>query len=579
MGRGLEFRPVDKSRQSNQFACMSGGERVNMVTQGRALARHEAHEEDWWRTAVIYQIYPRSFASTTDGVGDLPGITSRLDYVASIGVDAVWLSPFYSSPQNDHGYDVADYRDVDPMFGTLTDATALIARAGELGLKVIVDLVPNHTSNEHPWFREALASGKGSPARERYWFRDGKGENGELPPTDWESVFGGPAWTRVEDGQWYLHLFDSSQPDLNWDHPEVREEFDSILRFWLDRGVAGFRVDVAHGLAKDPALPDFASHAAMIAGLGDDAPAGPEPMWDRDEVHEIYRRWRRVLDEYPESMMCGEVWVGDGERRSRYVRADEMHQCFNFAFLSSPWNATDIGSVIADSLAANDAVGAPTTWVLSNHDVIRTVSRMGLSETGKGPNGLFASDERPDLALGERRAKAAQLLMLALPGAAYLYNGEELGLPEHDHLPDEVRQDPAFERTGRAEPGRDGCRIPLPWEADKPGAGFSPTGETWLPQPHGWADYAADRQKDDPDSYLSFIRQALAYRARYGLGGAGLTEREAPEGALVYDIGELRVMTVFTGTATIPDGWRVLLASAAVEDEIGPDTTVWLARS
>lgn len=546
---------------------------------GRAPARHESRGDAWWRTAVIYQIYPRSFASQSDGVGDLAGITARLPYIASVGVDAIWLSPFYRSPQRDHGYDVADYRDVDPMFGTLDDATELIDRANELGLKVIVDLVPNHTSDQHPWFQAALAAGPGSKERERYWFRQGRGENGELPPTDWESVFGGPAWTRLEDGQWYLHLFDSSQPDLNWDHPEVREEFESILRFWLDRGVAGFRVDVAHGLAKDPSLPDFATHAAMIAGLDEGESAGPEPMWDRDEVHEIYRDWRRVLDEYPDSMMCGEVWVSDDRRRSAYVREDEMHQCFNFAFLSSPWTEADIGAVISRSLQANDAVGAPTTWVLSNHDVIRTVSRMGLSRTGKGPNGLFASDERPDLVLGNRRAKAAQLLMLALPGAAYLYNGEELGLPEHDCLPNEARQDPAFFRTKGAEAGRDGCRIPLPWRADQPGAGFSPTGETWLPQPEGWEAYATDRQEDDPDSYLNFIRQALAYRARYGLGGAGLTEREAPAGALAYDIGELRVITSFTAHVPVPQGWRVLISSAEVDESIDPETTAWLIRA
>lgn len=529
--------------------------------------------DQWWRSAVIYQVYPRSFKSTGGPVGTLPGITSKLDYIASIGVDALWLSPFYRSPQKDAGYDVADYRDVDPLFGTLADAEEMLARAKELGLKVIVDIVPNHTSDQHVWFQEALESGPGSVARERYWFREGRGEDGELPPTDWASVFGGPAWTRVDDGQWYLHLFDSSQPDLNWELDEVREEFESILRFWLGRGVSGFRIDVAHGLMKDPSLPDWQDQWEMVTGR-DETDMAPAPMWDQDSVHEIYRSWRRILDEYG-AMMCAEAWVTDPKRRSLYVRHDECHQCFNFSFLASPWTAGDMHSTIRESYAVNRKVGAPTTWVLSNHDVVRLPSRMGLEKTGKGPNGITSEDPQPDFELGTKRARAAQLLMLALPGSAYLYNGEELGLPEHTSLPGEARQDPTYARTEGAEAGRDGCRIPLPWSADEPGAGFSPDGQTWLPQPEGWEEFAVDRQDNDPDSYLSFMRAALAYRSLHGLGTAKIHD-ESKGGLLDYRVGDVRVMTCFNDEAPVPDGWRVLLSSSPVSDTIGPDTTVWL---
>ncbi|WP_054952470.1 glycoside hydrolase family 13 protein [Flaviflexus massiliensis] len=532
--------------------------------------------DQWWSSAVIYQIYPRSFKSTTDGVGDLPGITSKLPYLAGLGVDAVWISPFYTSPQKDHGYDVSDYRDVDPLFGTLEDATTLLARAKELGIKVIVDLVPNHTSDQHPWFQKALKAGPGSPERNLYWFRDGRGENGELPPTNWRSVFGGPAWTQVEDGQWYLHLFDSSQPDLNWENPLVREEFESILRFWLERGVAGFRVDVAHGLMKDPALPDWDHDWEMVSGLDDDSVPAP-PMWDRDEVHDIYRDWRKIVDSYG-GMMCAEAWVHDDERRSLYVRPDEFQQCFNFSFLASPWDRASLQEVIAQSYEVNNRVGAPTTWVFNNHDVVRLPSRMGLPVTGKGPNGIFPTDPQPDLELGSRRARAAQLLMLALPGSAYLYNGEELGLPEHTSLADEYRQDPNFRRTEGTEAGRDGCRIPLPWDSTLPGAGFSPTGETWLPQPDGWEEYAPDRQIVNPDSVHTMITTALKLRKEHGLGTAQIKDHTT-EDALEYQVGDIRVITAFDRELPVPDGWQVLLSSQPVTDTIGPNTTCWLQKT
>ncbi|WP_405425311.1 alpha-amylase family glycosyl hydrolase [Streptomyces erythrochromogenes] len=396
---------------------------------------------DWWRDAVIYQVYVRSFAdSDGDGIGDLRGVRSRLPHLARLGVDAVWLTPFYVSPQADGGYDVADYRAVDPLFGDLADADELVRAAHGLGLRVIVDVVPNHTSEQHPWFRAALAGEPG--ARERYLFRRGRGADGSLPPNDWESIFGGPAWTRVADGDWYLHLFAPEQPDLDWTHPEVTAEFDSVLRFWLDLGVDGFRIDVAHGMVKADGLPDI-GRGAQATLIGTE----PLPFFDQDGVHEIHRAWRRLLDSY-EGRRIGvaEAWAPSSERLALYVRPDELHQAFNFRFLNCPWDPEAMRTVIDESLSATTAVGAPTTWVLSNHDVVRHVTRYG-----GGRQGLA-------------RARAAALLMLALPGSAYLYQGEELGLPEVTDLPPESRQDPAFRRGRRPQ-------FPVPAGAPAPGSG------------------------------------------------------------------------------------------------------------
>lgn len=547
---------------------------------------HVTHGPEWWRSATIYQVYPRSFASSSGPVGDLRAITGHLDHLVELGVDALWLSPFYRSPQRDGGYDVADYRDVDPLFGTLADADALIARAHVLGLRVIIDLVPNHTSDEHAWFRAALEAGPGSPERDRYIFR-----TDPQPPNNWRSMFGGSAWQRVserddapgsgweEDDSWYLHIFDTTQPDLNWENPEVWEEFRSILRFWLDRGVDGFRVDVAHGLVKLAGLPDWDGEYHMAEGTGT-----PAPMFDQEGVHDVYRDWRRVLDEYDgERMLVAEAWINPADRLARYVRPDEMNQAFNFDFLASPWDAAALHAVIEQSLAANDAVGATTTWVLSNHDVVRHASRFGLPYTGKREGGIGPEDPQPDAAVGLRRARAASLLMLALPGSAYLYQGEELGLPEHTTLPDSARQDPAFLRTGGAFRGRDGCRVPLPWVADAPGFGFSPDGATWLPQPRRWARLAVDVQRDDPDSTFSLYRHALRLRREWDLGNAGL-EWDADllsDAVLAFRStspgrADVRVVAVFDAVVPVPAGWAVALASSPATGVIPPDTTAWL---
>ena len=547
-------------------------------------------------------MYPRSWAdSNGDGVGDLPGITAKLPYLRDLGVDALWISPFYTSPMADAGYDVADYRDIDPLFGTLADADKLIARAHELDLRVIVDLVPNHSSDEHEWFKAALAAGPGSPERERYLFRDGKGENGELPPNDWQAIFGGNAWTRVSDAdgnpeQWYLHLFDPKQPDFNWNNPEVRDEFVSILTFWLDRGVDGFRVDVAHSLIKADGLPDHAAHAQM-AGTGDASHDNGGPMWDQEGVHEIYRAWRELLDSYnprdtegydsaADRAMCAEAWVSPPERLARYVRPDEFHQAFNFAFLETPWRAADLHESITSSYRSNDSVGAPTTWVLSNHDVVRHATRLALPVGQPRPNGIRAEDPQPDAALGLRRALAATALELALPGGAYLYQGEELGLPDHTTMPDEARQDPTWDRSEHTEAGRDGCRVPMPWVKDAPSFGFGPSEATWLPQPEVYGDLAVDQQDGVAGSTLEFYRRMLRERHARELGSGSLTWVEGAGDDVVAFVNsrdgheDLWVVTNFGEPVALPDDAFVVLSSGDADSlTVERDVTVWFTRA
>ena len=556
----------------------------------------------WWRTAVVHQVYPRSFAdSTGDGVGDLPGVTAHLDHLADLGVDGLWLSPVYASPMNDGGYDVADYRSIDPVFGTLADADALVAAAHARGLRVLMDLVPNHTSSDHAWFREALAAAPGSEERARYLFRDGRGPGGDQPPNDWRSVFGGPAWDRVVEadgapGQWYLHLFDATQPDLDWSNPQVRAELEDVIRFWLDRGVDGFRVDVAHGLVKAEGLPDWdpdVPPGATTAPLADGAPDGPAdpspgsgraqrraPMWDQEGVHEVYRSWRALVDSYDgDRTLVAEAWVEPAERMARYVRPDEMQQTFAFQLLAAPWEAGALREGISQALATTAAVGASATWVLSNHDVVRHTTRLALPPADDLHAGVLPTQEQPDEALGLRRGRAATLVMLALPGAAYLYQGEELGLPEHTTLPDDVRCDPSFAREGGRIAGRDGCRVPLPWVAGAEGFGFGPSGATWLPQPPSWARYAADVERDDPASTLSMYREALALRRSRGLGGGSLTWREdlGPQVLALTVAGVLVVANLGSGPVPVPAGAQVLLASGPLPGgEIPVDTTAWL---
>ena len=541
------------------------------------MLQHEAVAgTEWWRSGVIYQIYPRSFAdSNGDGMGDLVGITKHLGDIADLGVDAVWLSPFYSSPQKDAGYDVSDYRGVDPLFGSLADFDALVDRAHELNLRVMIDLVPNHTSEQHNWFQEALVSPVGSAARNYYHFKDGRGESGELPPNNWQSMFGGPAWTRLEDGQWYLHLYDSSQPDLNWENPAVHREFEAILRFWLDRGIDGFRVDQPHAMAKAPGLPDHpyveTAGAGFIEGQAD------PPMWFQDSVHEIFRSWRKILESYPgDRAMCGEAYVLPLAKMALWVRPDEFHQTFNFRFLDAGWDRQALVSAINESFEAFDAVGAPSTWVLNNHDVIRHVSRFGgdfgrtTASDGIGPDAV-----QPDNALGLVKARAATLFMLGLPGASYLYQGEELGLPEHTTLAAKFRQDPTFFRTNGKRVGRDGARVPLPWLKGGTTNGFTQAETAWLPQPETFAELSRDQQTAS-DSTLGMYKDALKLRSELRLGQGSFSWVEE-DTVLSYQNQNVVVVHNFGDSpAALPDG-EVLIASAPLgSGKLPANVTAWL---
>lgn len=523
--------------------------------------------DDWWRSAAIYQVYVRSFADGDgDGTGDLAGVRARLPYLAELGVDAIWFTPWYRSPLADGGYDVADYRVIDPAFGTLAEAEKLIAEARDLGIRTIVDIVPNHVSDQHPWFRAALAAGPGSPERELFHFRPGRGENGELPPNNWPSQFSGETWTRVPDGEWYLHLFTAQQPDLNWAHPAVRQEHEDVLRFWFQRGAAGVRIDSAALLAKDPALADAAD--------------GDETGYvDRDELHDIYRSWRAVADEY-DGVLIGELWVPDPERFARYLRPDELHTAFNFDFMSRSWDAAELRASIDNTLAYHAPVGAPATWVLCNHDVTRTVTRYGREDTRFD----FAAKRfgtPTDLSRGLRRARAAALLSLALPGSVYLYQGEELGLPEVEVARDRI-EDPMHFRSGGVDPGRDGCRVPLPWAARGVSCGFGNAGEPWLPQPDDWGTYSVENQDADPASMLALYRAALRLRAAEpGFGGLDLTWLPAPDGTLAFAREDGLVCVVNLGAAEpvqLPSYQRLLLSSDALDADgrLPSDTAVWL---
>jgi alpha-glucosidase len=527
----------------------------------------------WWRDAVVYQVYVRSFADANgDGIGDLAGVRARLPYLHDLGVDALWFNPWYPSPGADAGYDISDYRSIDPAFGTLREAEGLIAEARALGIRTIVDVVPNHVSSEHPWFRAAVASAPGSPERARFWFRRGRGANGEEPPNGWQSIFGGSAWTRTDgdDGEWYLHLFAPEQPDLNWTHAEVWAEHEDVLRFWFDRGAAGVRIDSAALLVKDP---DLAEETA-------EAGPGEHPFTDRDALHDVYRRWRAIADSYAEPrLLVGEIWLPDADRFARYLRPDELHTAFNFDFLGCPWDAGRMRSSIQGSLAVHTPVDAPATWVLSNHDVTRPVTRYGRDDTS------FAFESKragtpTDLPRGLRRARAAALLAMALPGSLYVYQGEELGLPEVEDIPVERKQDPMWLRSGGIDPGRDGCRIPIPWSGDAPPYGFSPdVVRTWLDQPTDWAALTVEAESSDPASMLSLYRAGLRLRKQAPWGAGEFRWVSSGDDVLAFARGDAFACLVNFGLepVALPADAEVVIASNDLEGGAVPqDTTVWL---
>jgi len=535
---------------------------------------------DWWRSAVIYQIYPRSFADGNgDGTGDLAGARSRLPYLHDLGVDAVWLTPWYLSPLADGGYDVADYRQIDPAFGDLAQAEAFIREAADLGIRTIIDIVPNHISSAHEWFQAALAAGPGAPERERFWFRPGRGPGGDELPTNWVSSFQGSTWTRTTNpdgtpGDWYLHLFTPEQPDLNWNHPDVRAEHEAVLKFWFDRGVAGIRIDSAAVIIKDPDLPEVPSDEAAIA-------PGAHPFIDRDAIHEVYRSWRRIADSYdPPRVLVGEIWLPDTQRFAAYLGDQEMHTAFNFDFMAQPWSASALRQSIQTTLAAHASVGAPTTWVLSNHDVTRPVTRYGREDTS------FAFLAKrfgtpTDLELGTRRARAACLITAALPGCLYLYQGDELGLPEDEELPLACIQDPMHFRSGGVDPGRDGCRVPLPWTSEPAGNfGFSDSDDpapAWLPQPQWWGRYGARAQADDPASMLALYRDALRLRRASIDPEARLEWLSLGEDVIAFARGQFACIANLSTRAVDLPAAEVLLSSRQLDGHrLEPDCAVWL---
>ncbi len=514
----------------------------------------------WWSRALFYQVYPRSFCDHSgDGVGDIDGVTSRLDYLGMLGADAIWLNPVTVSPMADHGYDVADPRGVDPLFGGLDSLDRLIEAAHARNIRVLMDLVPNHTSAQHPWFQAALAAGAGSRQRGRYFFREGSGADGLHPPNNWVSVFGGCAWTRVAEpdgtpGQWYLHLFDAEQPDLNWENPEVFEDLEKTLRFWLERGLDGFRIDVAHGMAKPPGLPDMpTTDTALLVDDSDD------PRFNHSTVHDIHRGIRTVLDDYPDAVAVGEVWVSDNTQFAQYLRPDELHLGFNFRLVKAGFRADEIRDAIENSLAAAALADAIPTWTLSNHDVGREVSRYGGGD------------------IGLARARAMALVILALPGAVFIYNGEELGLPDVE-LPDHALQDPVWERSGHLERGRDGCRVPLPWQGESPPFGFSTNPNTWLPMPPEWATFTVEGQLASPESTLMFFRTAIRLRRKRDQPDCAVEWLRSPPGVVTFRAtgGPMCLLNAGPDPVPLPAG-ELLLASGAVADGmLPPDTAAWL---
>ncbi|MET0693930.1 MAG: glycoside hydrolase family 13 protein, partial [Propionibacteriaceae bacterium] len=483
----------------------------------------------------------------------------------------------YPSALADGGYDVADYRDVAPELGTLADFDDLVAHAHSVGIRIIVDIVPNHTSDLHPWFAEALASAPGSAARARYIFRDGTGPDGSEPPSDWISHFGGSAWTRVPDGQYYLHLFAHEQPDLNWDNREVRDDFLHTLRFWSDRGVDGFRVDVAHALAKDLSEP-LRSKPELEGNLPLD---GSDPLYDRNEVHEIYAEWRQVFNSYdPPRTAVAEAFSAP-ERRALYARPTGLGQAFNFDLLKATYGAQSFRDVITFCLNEADKTGSSSTWVLSNHDVVRHASRYGVPIGTDLDAWLMSGGTLPvqDEAQGLRRARMATLLMLALPGSAYLYQGEELGLHEVADLPLDSLQDPIWERTLNVKKGRDGCRVPLPWSADGDSYGFG-AGPSWLPQPAGFTQTAVSAQNGRADSTLELYREALRLRRQLQtVESLEWVETGNPDVIHFVRPGGWHCISNFgTTPAELPAGVVRVASGALTDGQLPGETTVWFTE-
>ncbi|MGI9646805.1 MAG: alpha-amylase family glycosyl hydrolase [Ilumatobacteraceae bacterium] len=568
-------------------------------------------ERSWWRDAVVYQVYVRSFAdSNGDGIGDIAGIRSRLDHLSSLGVDAIWLNPCYPSPQRDHGYDVADYFAIEPDYGTLADFDALVAAAAEHGIRIVMDLVPNHCSNEHAWFVAAVEGEPDGPERARFWVRDGlpdgSGDAHGAPPNNWRAAFGGPAWTRLSptDPQWYLGTFSPHQPDINHTNADVQAMFVDVIEFWFERGVDGFRVDAIRPVGKHPDLPD---QPPVPEGIRAVEITWLNPHIDfRPEGHDVWRYFRRTIDTYTadhpgrDLMMVAEAYlVGRPEVIAEFTRPDEFHQAFSFDLMLAAWSKESIENALADVFWLADR-GVPPCWALNNHDIQRIVTRLGRADAhvadSLGGSSLLRSTAPVDEEVGRRRSRATIALAMALPGSIYLYQGEELGLPEVLDVPDDRREDPVFLMTGGAEQGRDGSRVPIPWTAepstsygfsDPPGAGGDPD-PPWLPQPDGWGDRSLAEQVGEEDSMVELYRTLIAARSVHAV--------QQPDTAELVDLGAaliavrrgdlLAVMNV-SGEPVALDldrgelgGARPVLASEPADMHtpgvIPPDSTIWL---
>ena len=562
-------------------------------------------DKSWWRQAAIYQIYPRSFKdSNGDGLGDIKGITSKIDYLSSLSLDAVWLSPFFPSALVDGGYDVDDYRDVDPKLGTLADFDEMLAKLHDAGIRIFVDIVPNHSSNLHLWFKEAIAAEPGSAARNRYIFRDGKGANGELPPTDWPSHFAPSAWTHEskmggKHNQWYCHLFAPEQPDWNWDNPEIEADFLKTLKFWADRGVDGFRIDVAHAMKKDlseplKSQPRYASHKEL------DQAKGTNVLFDRNEVHEVFKTWRNLFNQYdPPRVAVAEANVS-AEALVKYASTEELGQSFNFELLEANFNAYDFKTIIDRAINSSKKNGSSTTWCLNNHDQMRPATKFGLLPTvdrvrWRNSNGTTSP---LDVKLGTQSAIAGSMLIMALPGCTYIYQGEELGLHEVTDIPEDQIQDPQYLRNLKVDKGRDGCRVPLPWTKTGSSFGFGAAG-AHLPQPKNFGDYSVEVESADPTSPLSIFRKALALRK----------ELLAPEEITWHETGDSNVLhfsrpnglncitnfgrNYYNFDAVLKSGGEVIHSSAPLAkagvylvhgvettgNDLPPATTVWVKVS
>lgn len=563
------------------------------------LSRVTFDDPTWWRHAVTYQIYPRSFAdANADGTGDVRGMIDKLPYLKDLGVDAVWVSPWYPSPLWDGGYDVADYCDIEPDFGTLADADEFIAKAHELGIRVLIDIVPNHCSIDHPWFQEALAAAPGSPERDRFIFRDGIGADGNQPPTNWGAGFGGSAWERTTNpdgtpGQFYLHMFAPEQPDWNWTNPEVIGEFDRILRFWFDRGIDGFRIDVADSMFLADEWVD--TPVDPKTGYGSWLKDPGSPLWNQPQLAGLQRRWRAIANSYEHTELGARIFVAEAylplDEMVRYVEHDRLNTTFNFEFLSCEWQADSLRHVIDDSIRGHDLVGAPTTWVLENHDNVRVATRYGRSITGRQFPHSKAEDERrwqlleadstSDITLGRRRARAAAALMLALPGGAYVYQGQELGLDEIDDLPEEALQDPTWLRSGHTIRGRDGCRVPMPWSGSKAPYGFgSDASQTWLPMPEHWAPLTAEAQDADASSTLSLFRTMLRLRHEIDeLGDGRLVWHDSAPEVLDFsrEPGFRCVVNLSSEPVELPAGELLVCTEELLDGRLPTDATAWLS--